>query len=414
MESDGRMRVAVIGAAVSANKGAASMFYGLVDGLAERTGAFDVDLLTTYPSADRESLDRVALPPGVSVNVVGAGPIPLLVAFFLALGVRLAAALRLPPGPLALHPLLRAVRSSDVVVDLAGISFADGRGVALLGYNSVMSLTPHLAGGTVVKGSQAIGPVQRPLTRTAARIVLPRMHAICARGAQTRQHLNDLGLDNVVDAADISFLMHGADVDGLPARPEGDRGEIVVMPSSVVDGYAERAGIDHTRVVAEVVDALAADGFAVTVVAHSFRSNGERSRMNDGPVVDDVAAAVTASAPAFHSHDLDPRTLRSLTGRADLVITGRFHGMVSCLEVGTVPVVIGWSHKYGEVLDQFGVPDLGLAVDGLSVDAVLDLVRSSLAARTDLEARMEESRPAVDASARVNIDVVLDAAGGAP
>lgn len=407
-----RLRIAVIGAAVSANKGAASMFYGLVDGVAEVHGPFDVELLTTYPSDDRRALDHGSLPKGVEVTLVDAAPVKLVFAFLLALPVRLLDRLGLPIGPFGLNALIRSVRSTDVVVDLAGISFADGRGIPLLGYNSVMSLFPYLAGGTVVKGSQALGPMRSVATRIAARIVLPRMHTICARGTATRDHLDQLGLNNVVDAADISFLMSTGSVpDDLPLGPEGTASEIVVMPSSVVDGYASREGIDHIGVIAELIDQLAEKGHAIVVVPHSFRANGERSRMNDGPIVTDLAARTREGAAVFHNADLDPRELRALAARADLVITGRFHGMVSALEVGTIPVVIGWSHKYGEVLDQFGVPDQGLAVSDLATASLLDLVHHSLDRRVVLERSIAEAKNAVDASSRVNIDVVLAAAG---
>ena len=405
------LRVGVIGAAVSANKGAASMFYGLVDGLASEAAPLHIELLTTYPSDDRASLDTTSLPGGVDVTIRDASPVRLLLAFIVALPIRLLDRIGIPIGPFGFNRLVRSVRSTDVVVDLAGISFADGRGVPLLGYNSVMSLFPHLAGARVVKGSQALGPMRKPATRFAAGIVLPRMAMICARGSRTRSHLDQMGLTNVVDAADISFLMStGVVPDGLPAHPDDGHVRIVVMPSSVVDGYAARSGIDHIGVLASTIERLSTEGHEVIVVPHSYRSNGERSRMNDGPIVSDLEAAVPPEAASFINVDLDPRSLRAIAGSADLVITGRFHGMVSSLEVGTIPVVIGWSHKYGEVLDQFGVPDQGIAVEDLTSDRLVTLVEHSLADRAVLEGHIAGALDGVNASSQVNIDVIRSVA----
>jgi polysaccharide pyruvyl transferase WcaK-like protein len=402
----------VIGVAVSANKGAASMFYGLLDGLADAGVRADVKLLTTYKRNDEFALrsgGRVPIPDGFSVRAVNASPASLLLAFILALPIRLLEKLRVPLGPLSRLPLIKAIRETDLTVDLAGISFADGRSMTLLGYNVVMSLFPYLAGGNVVKGSQAIGPIESFPTRMAARGVLPRMTAICARGDRTRKHLESLGLANVVDAADLAFLMHEHEhaADSLfdPSQTASKR-IVAILPSSVVDSYAADAGIDYVGATAALIDRLVADGTAVIVVPHSFRENGERGRMNDGPIVDDIRRRTKEQA-TFINRDLNPRELRGIIKHADAAVTGRFHGMVSALEVATPPVVVGWSHKYGEVLDQFHLGGQGIAVEELSAETLYAAVTRTLDNRKGLCHAIVEARERVHASARRNIEVVL-------
>ena len=402
----------MLGPAVSANKGAASMFFGLLDGLSDRLDDVHVDLFTTYPDEDRSILQTVDIPAGLSVRVTSATPVSLLIAFLLALPIRTLDRLGVPIGPLAAHPLIRRVRNVDVVVDLAGISFADGRGIALLGYNVVMSLFPYLAGAKVVKGSQAIGPTKAPLTRAAAWAVLPRMTSICARGKVTRSQLDQLGLDNVVDAADIAFLMHHSR--SVDDHESGDGRRIVFMPSAVVDGYARSQSIDHVGVLAEVFEGFAETGYEILILPHSFRTGGGRGRMNDGPVVDDLEHRVVSGAATFRNEDLGPRELRSITEWADVVVTGRFHGMVSSLEVGTVPVVIGWSHKYGEVLDQFGVGDQAIAVGDLSSDSLRRKISGTLNDLDALQVSVRDAHDGVVASAQRNIDVIVEIANPSP
>lgn len=414
MTSDERVRIGAIGAAVSANKGAASMFFGLLDGLGDRSVHAEVVLFTTYPDQDRAALAGVDVPSGIDVTISSAGPVALLLAFLVALPIRLLERLRVPTGLLSVNALVRSMRSCDVVVDLAGISFADGRGVALLGYNSVMSLMPFLAGSPVVKGSQALGPMRTLPVRWAARIVLPHMESICARGAVTRSHLDGLGLDNVVDAADVAFLMRARTSDGIAdvwSERDSAGPRILLLPSSVVDTYASAHDIDHVGELASVLEQLAGIGCDVVVAPHSFRSNGHRGRMNDGPIVEDLSLRTNAASVRFLNRDVGPRELRVLASSADLVVTGRFHGMVSALEVGTIPVVIGWSHKYGEVLDQFDVPNQGIAVRDLSSSTLMELITRSLDEREDLEARIEGAHDRVVMSAGRNIDLVLDAVG---
>src|SRR5690606_27898782 len=40
--------------------------------------------------------------------------------------------------------------------------------------------------------------------------------------------------------------------------------------------------------------------------------------------------------------------------RCDYFVASRFHAMVSSLAMGVPTLVIGWSHKYQEVLEMFG------------------------------------------------------------
>ena len=184
----GPVRVAIVGAAFTANRGSASMLQAVIEGLpgvlagagAARECRFAV--LTTYPQEDRAY--AAAVHPGV--RVVPYRPWELIFPLLpLALRVAAARALGVPPRfatRFTLHPALREIARADVVVDVAGISFVDGRGLSLVAYNVLMTGIPRLLGARVVKCAQALGPFRTRLNRTAARAVLPRLAAVVARG----------------------------------------------------------------------------------------------------------------------------------------------------------------------------------------------------------------------------------------
>jgi len=56
--------------------------------------------------------------------------------------------------------------------------------------------------------------------------------------------------------------------------------------------------------------------------------------------------------------DLRANEIKSLLKRCDFTLCSRFHGMVSSLKVGIVPIVIGWSNKYFEIMKLFNLEDL--------------------------------------------------------
>src|SRR5690606_35628930 len=67
---------------------------------------------------------------------------------------------------------IRALGESICLVDLAGVSFIDGR-EKFLPFNILTLLPAWLLGTPIAKMPQAMGPFDRTVNRRAARLVLP-------------------------------------------------------------------------------------------------------------------------------------------------------------------------------------------------------------------------------------------------
>ncbi len=403
-------RVSIVGAALSANKGAAAMVETVVAKLPTTLGPCSFSLLTTYPDADAPKI-----PTSSPVDVVGLQPLRLaLVEFPIALLASLARLLHLPLGWVRSRGC-RAMLNSDVVVDVAGISFADGRGIPIVVYNSLMTGVPLLLGVPTVKAAQALGPFQSPVNKVLSKIVLPRVTAICARGARTREHLNSLGLHNVTDVADLAFSLDEAK--DLPSSidaqvSEAGDGFIVVMPSAVVRGIYESKGDNYVAAVAELIRRIRQEtGRGVVIAPHSYRVGHGEGRMNDGPVCREVGALFGDDALVVTvDADLSAGELRKLIGTGSVLVTSRFHAMISGLCTETPTVVVGWSHKYREVLDDFGLVDFGMDSHVLSTpDLVVNKVIDSLAKSDEYSQQIRVALPGVRERSAKNFSVIAQA-----
>ena len=403
--------VSIVGGALSANKGAAAMVETVMARLPAEMGECRFSLLTTYPDADTPKV-----PLGTAVDVVGLQPLRLaLVEFPVAMLARVARLLRIPLGWVRARGC-RAMLDSDVVVDVAGISFADGRGVPILFYNALMTGVPLLLGVPTVKAAQALGPFTSPVNKTLSKLVLPRLSAICARGAKTREHLNSLGLTRVHDVADLAFSLDEAV--GLPgdvaARVDAlTDGFIVVMPSAVVKGIFEsRSGNYVAAMGALIRDLRNRTGLGVVIAPHSYRAGHGEGHMNDGPVCREVAAVV-ADDPGvvLVDADLTAGELRKLIGMGRVLVTSRFHAMISGLCTATPTVVVGWSHKYREVLADFGLVDFGMDSTALSSPSdIVERVADAIDNRNIYVGRIESSLPAIRERSARNFSVIASAA----
>ena len=405
------MRVAMVGAALSANKGAAAMLETVIARQPEVSGPCTFDILTTYPAADAP-----LVPAGADARVVGLQPLRLaLVEFPVALLALVARTVMLPLGWVRTRAC-RSILDSDVVVDVAGISFADGRGIPITVYNALMTGLPLLLGVPTVKAAQALGPFRNPANRFLARLVLPRLAAVCARGARTREHLDSLGLRNVTDVADLAFSLDEAA--SLPPAVQASVDSlggpyVVVMPSSVVRRLYESKGNDYVSAVETLVrDLRSSTGLAVVIAPHSYRVGQPEGRMNDGPVCREVGKRLSDD-PGVVTVDADMTAgeLRRLVSGSRTMVTSRFHAMISGLSTCTPTVVVGWSHKYREVLDDFGLVRFGMDADALSTpDMVVAAVAECLADHDAIAAGISAALPAVKERSALNFTLIDGAA----
>ena len=405
------VRIAIIGAALSANKGAAAMVESVMARLPNEMGDCHFDILTTYPDADASRI-----PAGADAAVVGLQPLRLaLVEFPIACLALVARTLRIPLFWVRSRGC-RSMLDSSVVVDVAGISFADGRGFAIVVYNALMTGVPLLLGVPTVKAAQALGPFQSIPNKWLAPLVLRRVKTVCARGARTREHLDSLGGVNAVDVADLAFSLDEAA--GLPSAVSTALGSIdsnfiVVMPSAVVKGIFESTGGNYVSAMASLVTEIRSKtGRSVVIAPHSYRAGLPEGRMNDGPVCREVAEACAGDSQVLGlDSDLTAGELRHLVALGSVLVTSRFHAMISGLATSTPTVVVGWSHKYKEVLDDFGLSSLGLDSSALNNPSeIADVVGRVLSTRDELSQQITAALPAVKVRSLRNFSAIAEAA----
>jgi polysaccharide pyruvyl transferase WcaK-like protein len=404
-------RIVTLGAAFSANKGAASMLQALLDNLPDFIGDCRIQVLTTYPDEDLREAPTV-------VEVVACTPIGLAALHFpLAVASALGARLGIPRAWFCRTAALRAILHADLVLDVAGISFVDGRGITTLGYNVLMTSTPLLLGRPVVKVAQALGPFEGRLNRFFASRVLPRLRAVCARGSSTEAHLRRLGLENVHPAADLAFSLRPS---GTAIQRAGGRlgnattERVGIIPSAVVEEYARDKGIDLETELTRFIDVLCSGrGFEVVLIPHAIRPGAKASRMNDLPLCRRIHSALASPARCrLVEESLPAAELRALIDLCDVVVTSRFHAMVSALATATPPLVVGWSHKYAEVLEPFGLEDQTMDYSRLSADELLQAFDLTLRNAAKIRSAIVAALPPVQSRSMENYRAIADALGG--
>jgi colanic acid/amylovoran biosynthesis protein len=386
--------VAIIGSALTGNKGAAAMLEATVEGLAERVPGVRFTLFSMYPDDDRAS-NRYQ-----SLEIVAADPLRL------GLGINTLALLHrlLPPLRSWIErksAAIGALAKADVLLDQGGITFSDGREKFLL-YNVASVLPALMMGIPVVKCAQAVGPFENRLNRLVAGIVLPKMTLIVTRGRITHGHAQALGLTNILAGADLAFTLdHGPPTDpediGLPSASL-----IGVSPSVVLEKKFNRNGGDYAAEMARFIEYLVDRNFRVLLLPHSARSNPRAKHNNDLPLCRTIYAALSPDAKqttTFIDDEWSARALRQAIARCEVFVTSRFHAMVSGLATGTPTLVIGWSHKYQEVLEMFEAERWTISHAELSQACLRARFEQLWSERGSVAAQLADHLPAVQESA---------------
>lgn len=412
--------VSIIGATFTGNHGAEAMLSALIRRLGAALPDAHFAVFSYYPGPDRAQVRDE------SVTVFSATPARVC--------------LVLVPCSL----LLRAIRwtgwkwieklfptsvttmaRSRVLLDIAGVSFVDGR-EKFLPYNVLTILPAMILGTPVVKLAQAMGPFRNRLNRFLARRVLRGCRKIFARGAATQGHLEDLGLDagSIRRADDVTFLHRpgepltedGAEhVAGILGRLEKARhpGQAVVgiCPSSLVYAKVRKEGGDYARFLKDLAAELLQRGHAVLLFPGATRAARRRSlRNNDLPVIGQIARLLEADGHAegllYVTEDVSAEGIDAMTRQCSATLVSRFHAVVASLRARTPLCVVGWGHKYREVMEAFDLGQFVLDYRVNDVGQVLSAVESLLAQSESIRSRIAQHLPQAKASAAGQIEYV--------
>ncbi len=413
--------VAIIAATFHGNRGAEAMLSTTIGVLADRCGPQTrFEVFSYYPEADRELVSdpRVRIfssTPAYLVLVLAPG----------ALLHRLLGGLRLHRLQGLLPASVRALARSRALLCLAGVSFIDGR-AKFLPFNIATIWPAMVLQVPVVKMSQAMGPFRSWPNRPLAHWFLGRCHRLHTRGAVTQRHVADLlgPRGRYGRSDDVAFLFEARfclstpapGLDGRLADLQAlrDRGGSIigVCPSAVIARRAAADGHDYPRWLAGLIAELVGLGHGVALFPNATRGGGEtRLHNNDLPLLRETLThlepAVAASVVGFED-GWNAAQIHRILGACDVHAVSRFHAMVGALVVGVPVLVMGWSHKYLEVMERFGQADM--VFDGADLDRprTVALIQQLLAERAVRRNAIVAALPDVQALASLQFDAVQD------
>lgn len=407
--------VAVIGATLYGNRGAEAMLSATIGGLRDRIPGIRFHVFSYYPAKDRELLASG----GVSIH--SSTPFYLVAVLGpMALVHRLAGLLRMGWLQRRLPESVRALSRCRVLVCLAGVSFIDGR-TKFLPFNIATILPAMLLGVPVVKFAQAVGPFRKRLNRMAARLFLTRCRQVFARGEGTLRNLREaFGERSFVQRAnDVAFLFgpeqslsrREVSVEPVLARLREiahSKQVVGVCPSVVVARRRRAHGQHYAAEMARLVERLLCAGHGVVLFPNATRGdNMDKEHNNDLPLLRQIQGEIagsTGDSLVVVDQSVNAEQVHAIIHACEVVVTSRFHAMVGALAAGTPVMVLGWSHKYLEVMELFAQEDMVMDYADAAPDVMAEKVDGLLADSPQRRETIAAAMPEVRRGARVQFD----------
>ncbi len=419
--AEGAPRFSLIAGTVHGNRGAEAMLETSIGRIRDRFPDARFTVFSYYPEKDRALITDSAVSVRSSTPTYLVGvlfPLSLLAAPF----VRLAG--RVPgffPGS------VRELAQSAALVDLAGVSFIDGR-EKFLPFNILTILPAMLLKTPVFKLAQAMGPFKHPANRIASKL-LWKCALVVPRGDVTLEHMHSIDFPAVkmLPAADIAFLFESrdslsdeggdeAEQIAAAARALRDQGRAVVglCPSAVLASKAAGEGWDYIGFMAETARGLIGDGHAVLLFPNATRAGSEKLRNNDLPVIAQIVERLGADAEGnvlAVRGDMNAAALRVVLEACSVAAVSRFHAMVGTLAIGIPVAVVGWSHKYLEVMKMFGLEEFVFDYSAHDPEALRGVVERLLAERDEHAAAIVAALPKVKADSLAQFEEMFSRIG---
>jgi colanic acid/amylovoran biosynthesis protein len=320
--------------------------------------------------------------------------------------------------------IAKAMDESDLLLDVGGITFSDGR-EKYLPFNILTIWPAMILNVPVIKLAQAIGPFHHFLNRISARLFLMPCRHIFARGEKTAGFLKELGYpeEKTDTVADVAFLYdkrfslsheNEKRVADLIDRLKHTKKQIVVFtPSILVENQSTKLGLDYSGKFFDVIKDLGTVNYHFVFMPNATREGSDKTHNNDLLTIGRMRAAAENGALSAEmleavdwiNYDINTSSIRTIVSAANILVTSRYHAMISGLCLAVPTVVIGWGHKYKETMDYFGLGKYSLDFGDKELD-LTQIIKDALDQQGAIHNQIKQNIGNVIKKAEIQFDFI--------
>ncbi len=279
-------------------------------------------------------------------------------------------------------------RKIDVILDASGFAYGDKWGAKKAGQRTSNHIKDWKKDGKkVILLPQAFGPFSDPELKRKMESILQEADLVFARDAVSKNYLEELGeFDSVDEAPDFTNLVNGV----APEKDYSDK--VAIIPNQkMTESGGPDAESKYIIYLKTTIELLQQRGESPFFLIHESAQDAKIAEMVNGRLAKPIDVIM----------ELDPLKVKGLIGSSKAAITSRFHGLVSALSQAIPCLSTGWSHKYQELLNDYGYSEALCEVDDdknyldEKLNIILDpnsriRVKALLSANADIQKKLSE------------------------
>ncbi len=340
------------------NKGAELM---LLATLAELRRAYPDAAFSMVPSAPdgSQAFDRL--------TALGMYPKSSLIRF----GIEFGRAAAFVPRRLRRRYGLVLDREIDVVIDASGFAHGDQWGEASTAALARAARRWRRRSTRLILLPQAFGPFTGRKLRRAMRQIVNDADLVMPRDAVSYGHLIDVAgeRDYIRRFPDFTNLIAGV----LPDWFDPYEYAAAIVPNvRMLDKTGDSQGLRYVSFLRRCTQRLMESGIQPFLLVHEGAGDRQLAQR---------IAESCGGIPVLS--EVDPLKIKGIIGACRAVVASRFHALVSALSQGVPALASGWSHKYGQLFEDYGFPEgvLPVEADDGHIDSMVNRLTDAEAAR---------------------------------
>lgn len=234
----------------------------------------------------------------------------------------------------------------DVVLDASGFAYGDQWGLSKLKQRLTNQIKAYKKNGTkLILLPQALGSFKQVGFNEQLNKLADYAHLICVRDEESREYLiHAVGeRNNVVKFPDFTGIVAPST---KSIHEQVDYGICIIPNAKMLEMRSD--GDSYKKSMAALAKWAYDNDQRVTILVHEGQKDLALARYIRDQVANEIEI-LTAS---------DPKEIKQIIKKSRIVVSSRFHGLVSALSQAVPAIATGWSHKYMELMRDYKIENL--------------------------------------------------------
>ena len=253
----------------------------------------------------------------------------------------------------------------DGLIDISGFGFSDMWGPGPIRNFSLLAKYYADRDRPVVMLPQMLGPFDEDTNQNLFKTMTSYCNLIYARDTKSYAIAQKYAteLSNVLLAPDITLFQSEALNQNSPDRSN----TVVLVPNMrVLDMGTDWKEATYLAAMIDVGNRALANQYNVEIMIHETLGQ-------DASLAEKIREGLGLSSSSIFANE-DPKKLKEKISQSAFLVGSRFHSLAGALSTLTPTISIGWAHKYGQLLSDFGVGDFDIpsAADAHKIPSLID------------------------------------------